>query len=228
MSPRFRENDKIKILLWCDRHCCLCGKACGTDIEIAHIDANGGNDLDNAIPLCYECHSTIGNYNREHPRGNKYRPKELKTRRDQIYEQYTRHLVPPIHFELNQNRPNNPEPHHLPFVGFRLHHLGDSLPVRVKVETKIILGERDLGLVEDTSGYYTGAAEWNINPRTLFFGGFSILQEYAESTQELKIELRITVIDQYEREHRLLPQCWRYVRDGNFWNLEPRSFTEWT
>ena len=28
----FHEKDKIKCLLWCNRHCCPCGKACGTDI----------------------------------------------------------------------------------------------------------------------------------------------------------------------------------------------------
>ena len=37
MTGDFSENDKIKCLLWCNRHCCLCGKACGTNIEIAHI-----------------------------------------------------------------------------------------------------------------------------------------------------------------------------------------------
>ena len=102
MKDDFSEEDKIKCLLWCNRHCCLCGKACGTDIEIAHIierAKENSNDIDNAIPLCYECHSEIGKYNKKHPKGNKYRPKELKARRDQIYEGQTRYLVPPIHFE---------------------------------------------------------------------------------------------------------------------------------
>ena len=47
----FREEDKIKMLLWCDRHCCLCRKNAGPDIEIAHIDIRGGNDIENASPL---------------------------------------------------------------------------------------------------------------------------------------------------------------------------------
>ena len=57
--PEFRDEDKVKMLLWSDRHCCLCKKACGTDIEIAHIDADSGNDMNNGIPLCYNCHAEI-------------------------------------------------------------------------------------------------------------------------------------------------------------------------
>jgi hypothetical protein len=126
----FKEEDKIKMLLWCDRHCCMCKKTCATDIEIAHIDRRGGNDIENGIPLCYDCHAKIGHYNREHPRGNKYKPDELKARREQIYEEYTRNLVPPIHFYLDQRKVDNTL-HDLPFVGFRLQHVADSLPVRV-------------------------------------------------------------------------------------------------
>lgn len=230
--PQFQEADKIRMLLWCTRHCCLCGKNAGPDIEIAHINNKAGNSIDNGIPLCYDCHAKIGHYNREHPRGNKYKDEELKARREQIYEEYTRHLVPPIHFFLNQTRVDGTTQHQTPFVGFHLHHLGDSLPVRVKVEAKVIIDEEDLGIVNDASGYYTGAVKWNINPRTLFWGGFSILPAYFERAEheDLKIEVRITVIDQFEREHRLLPQCWRWVRDGTppFWNLEPQSFSIWT
>jgi len=228
MPKDFSEKDKIKILLWCDRHCCLCGKPCGTDIEIAHIDSKGEDNLENAIPLCYDCHSEIGKYNKKHPRGNKYRPEELKTRRDQIYEEHTRHLVPPIHFEITQNIAINPRLNRtFPDVGFNLSHLGDSLPVKAKVEAKIILGEKDLGLIETKYGYYSGEAEWNLNPHTLIFGHFNVPKECADSTEDLKIEVRVTIIDQYDREHKYLPQCWTYVRKDNYWFIEPRSFTKW-
>jgi len=227
MPERFSEDVKTKVLLWCDRHCCLCEKACGTDIEVAHIAPEGGNDIDNAIPLCYDCHAKIGRYNEEHPRGNKFKPGELKARREQIYERYTRHLVPPIHFYLDQRIMNSTESRKLPFIGFRLQHFGDSLPVNVKVEAKVILDGEDKGIVEDKNGYYNGKVLWNINPRTLFFGGFSIKREFVESGKQIMIEIRVTVIDQYEREHKFLPQCWRYIKERNVWNLEPRSFTEW-
>jgi hypothetical protein len=225
MPKAFKGKDKIKILLWCDHHCCLCGKACGTDIEIAHIDPNGGNEIGNAIPVCYDCHSAIGKYNIAHPRGNKYRYEELKKRREQIYEQYTRHLVPPVLFACNQTRPDGTVKK-LPFVGFNIQHLGDSLPVQVRVEAKIVHDGKDMGLINDA--YYNGEVKWNLNPRTGVLGGVSIPPKYVESGKDLKIEIRMTVIDQFEREHRLLPQCYRYVREGDFWNLEPRSFAEWS
>ena len=40
--------------------------------------------------------------NPDHPVGTAYKVKEIKARRDQLYESYTRHLVPPIHFEITQ------------------------------------------------------------------------------------------------------------------------------
>ena len=119
----------------------------------------------------------------------------------------------------------------MPFVGFHLQHLGDSLPVNVRVEAKIILGNDDLGIVKGTNGYYDGTVKWNINPWTLFWGGFGIPQEcisrMQENQEDLKMEVRVTVIDQFGREHKFLPQCFRYIHEGNFWNLEPRAFTTW-
>lgn len=67
MAKKFSEEDKLKCLLWSDRHCCVCDTPCGLDIEIAHIDPKGGEDFDNAIPVCYKHHAEIGRYNKEHP-----------------------------------------------------------------------------------------------------------------------------------------------------------------
>ena len=54
---------------------------------------------------------------------------------------------------------------------------------------------------------------------------FSRMQEKKE---DLKVDVRVIVIDQFGREHKLLPQCFRYIQDGNFWNLELRAFTTWS
>ncbi|MGA2308173.1 MAG: HNH endonuclease signature motif containing protein [Candidatus Bathyarchaeia archaeon] len=230
--PEFRPEDKIKMLLWSDRHCCLCKKACGVDIEIAHIDPDGGNNIENGMPACYECHAKIDRYNPKSKRGNKYRFEELRRRRDQVYEEYTRNLVSPILLRLTTaSTPANPRPgDSLPFVATLIEHAGNSLPVRIRIETKVIIGN-DVKDLQDESGYYTGKTEWNLNPHTTVFGGFSISQDQYKwaLNEELKIEARITVIDQFEREHRLLPQCWRYarVKESCVWNLEPRSFAEW-
>ena len=224
-KSEFSEDIKVKTLLWSYRHCCLCEKPCGPDIEVAHIE-KGKNDLDNAIPLCYDCHAKIGRYNIEHPRGNKYRPKELKTRRDQIYEKYTRHLVPPIQFEITQIVRNNPRfpKREMPNVGFNLSHLGNSDPVKAKVQAGIFLGDRSLGFVN--SNYYNGKITWHLIPLTEFFGNFNVPIECVESDEKLRIQVKVTIIDIYEREHELLPQCFTYVRKENNWFLEPTSFNE--
>jgi len=101
----FREEDKIKVLLWCARHCCLCGKNAGVGIEVAHLERNR-SDIENAIPLCFDCHGAIGHYNVQHPRGRKYSSCELRSRRDQVYEQHTRHLVSPTNYRVTQAAPD--------------------------------------------------------------------------------------------------------------------------
>jgi hypothetical protein len=55
-------------------------------MELDHIDPkadNGSDTIDNAIPVCFECHAEIHAYNDKHPRGRKYRPEELKKHKEQ-------------------------------------------------------------------------------------------------------------------------------------------------
>lgn len=85
----FTPETKTRMFTRCMRHCCLCRKQCGTNIEAAHIideAAGGSNDEENGIPVCFDCHQEIGAYRDSHPRGNKFRPEELQQRRDAVYE----------------------------------------------------------------------------------------------------------------------------------------------
>jgi hypothetical protein len=55
-------------------------------IETDHItptEQGGDDNIDNAIPVCFECHAEIHSYNDKHPRGRKFRPEELRLHRDQ-------------------------------------------------------------------------------------------------------------------------------------------------
>ena len=79
---------KEDVLISCKRRCCYCEKYKGVNIEVHHIiqRADGGKDeFDNAISLCFDCHSEIGSYNPRHPKGNKFSAKELKRIRDDFY-----------------------------------------------------------------------------------------------------------------------------------------------
>ncbi|WP_394136490.1 HNH endonuclease [Aliivibrio fischeri] len=71
------------------RHCCLCHKFCGIKIEIHHIKprAEGGPDtLQNAIPLCFDCHADMRTYDAKHPKGTKYTEGELTRFRDDWFQ----------------------------------------------------------------------------------------------------------------------------------------------
>jgi hypothetical protein len=82
----FNRDEVAKLLVRCHRRCCICHRFCGFKIETDHITqkADGGSDdIDNAIPLCFECHAETHLYNPRHPRGRKYTPEELRAHRDQ-------------------------------------------------------------------------------------------------------------------------------------------------
>ena len=56
----FSADLREKLLLGATCHCCLCKKACDIFIEVHHLipEKDGGtDDEDNAIPLCFDCHS---------------------------------------------------------------------------------------------------------------------------------------------------------------------------
>lgn len=234
----FKPRDVIKILLWCERHCCLCEKPCDTNIEIHHIEREGSkrklSNIENAIPLCFDCHGRINSYNPKHGVGTAYKVKEIKARRDQIYEKHTRHLVPVTFFEITQVVRMNPElpSRQLPDVGFNLKHVDPRfLPVTAKVEVRYLLDQKYQGMIEGHNGYYNGETDWHLNPTSIIFGHFSVPEKcvtHEESGKDFKIEVQVTIVDQYGRPHRHLPQAWTYVPTLNYWYIEPRSFTKWT
>ena len=85
----FPRDQVDQLLIACHRRCCVCHRFCGVKIETDHIvtKADGGPDtIDNAIPVCFECHAEIHSYNDKHPRGRKFRPEELRGHKEQWLE----------------------------------------------------------------------------------------------------------------------------------------------
>jgi hypothetical protein len=227
-SKRFSEEIKLRALLWSNRHCCVCDNRCGLDIEVAHIDPTGGENFDNAIPVCYTHHAQIGRYNNEHPRGNKYRIIELKKRREQIYEKYTRHLIPPLLWYLVP-RLGDPRPFEfeLPRVGFVIENHGVHLPTKLKVMVSAFLGGKEIDVrINPKKPYYNQRITWNLNSGHNFYGNFSLDKRCVNSNDSLIVEVKITAIDTYERPHDLLPNCYTCVRKEKRWFTEPTSFDE--
>jgi hypothetical protein len=55
-------------------------------IETDHIvprDEGGGEEIENAIPVCFGCHAEIHSYNDRHPRGREFQPNELRAHKAQ-------------------------------------------------------------------------------------------------------------------------------------------------
>jgi hypothetical protein len=81
------DRDKVSELLSkCHRRCCICHRFCGVKMETDHMkphEEGGSDDIENAIPLCFECHAEVHAYNVKHPRGRKYTENELKEHKQQ-------------------------------------------------------------------------------------------------------------------------------------------------
>lgn len=82
----FDRHEVSKLLVECQRRCCICHRFCGVKMETDHMkpsDDGGSDDIGNAIPLCFECHAEVHAYNPKHPRGRKYTEEELRLHKEQ-------------------------------------------------------------------------------------------------------------------------------------------------
>jgi len=85
----FSKKIKQQSLIASARHCCVCHRYKGVKVEVHHIipkAKGGGDDLDNAIVLCFDCHADLCGYDESHPLGNKLTTAELREHRDKWYE----------------------------------------------------------------------------------------------------------------------------------------------
>lgn len=85
----FPAKVKEDALVACGRHCCLCHRFCGLKMEIHHIKPraeDGPDTLENAIPLCFDCHADMRSYDSKHPKGTKYSEAELRRHRDAWFQ----------------------------------------------------------------------------------------------------------------------------------------------
>ena len=82
----FNRKEAGELLAACHRRCCICHRFCGIKMELDHMQPGGeggSDDIDNAIPVCFECHAEIHLYNDQHPLGRKYRMEELRHHKEQ-------------------------------------------------------------------------------------------------------------------------------------------------
>src|SRR4030042_25477 len=83
---KFNRDEVAELLVSCHRRCCICHRFCGVKMETDHIvpnDEDGTDKIENAIPVCLECHAEIHCYNTAHPRGRKFTAEELRQHKEQ-------------------------------------------------------------------------------------------------------------------------------------------------
>lgn len=82
----FDRKEVAKLLVKCHRRCCICHRFCGSKMETDHmvqLNDGGTHDIENAIPVCFDCHAEIHHYNNQHPKGRKFTPEEMKGHKKQ-------------------------------------------------------------------------------------------------------------------------------------------------
>jgi hypothetical protein len=88
------------------------------------------------------------------------------------------------------------------------------------VQVKVVLQRLQAkGRPLDIGDHYDGSKLWRLNPRFSVWGHFPVPPSAAED--QVRLEVRVTIIDQYERSHALLPLGYIYVPESNSWYVEP-------
>ena len=215
------EEDRAKLLLWCHRHCCFCGKECTTNIEIHHIDGDSSNnDLDNLTPVCLDCHGELKRYNPEHPVGTKYRYLEIKKRRDQIYELYTLPYLRKASITISKYIYNSQVKRPLGDTSCTVRSLSNDIAIRLRLRIEAYYGDEQLAL--DIDDLYSGHALWNLNPSQIVLGHFPLPISEEVKPFLYRVEVFWSIVDILDREHQMLPfsYVWSELQ-GNWW-FDPR------
>jgi len=86
----------------------------------------------------------------------------------------------------------------------------------------IYLSDKELGVVDDKHGYYSGEMLWERGIGT-FWGNFSIPVECKDSRDTLRLEAEVMITDSLNRTQTLV-RCFTYDRNNNSWFPEPTSW----
>ena len=214
------EEHRAKLLLWCARHCCFCGKQCTTNIVIHHINGDpSNNDPDNLIPLCFDCHGELELYNAEHPVGTKYKYLEIKKRREQVYELYTLQYLRKVRIHISKYNYGG-SGRTLGDTSCTVESLSDDIPVRLRLKVEAYRGSKRLQV--DFDDLYSGIALWNLNPSHITAGHFELPISREAKPFIYRVEVFWSIIDVLDREHAMLPFSYVWNDPNGDWWFDPR------
>jgi hypothetical protein len=172
----------------------------------------------------------MGAYNDRHPRGNKLKIEEIKARREQIYEKYTRQYVALLQYSISQFvdawGPRQGPTRKFPDVSICVVNLSDYLWTKLTVALTGLLNGQKVDL-ELKDRLYRGEKVWNLNPRRQMNGHFEIMNERlraVRSDDRLEIRIQIVQEDPLGRRHELLQDGYVYKQgdsENDSWYFEP-------
>lgn len=222
-----QEETRAKLFLWCSRHCCFCGRACTTNMEIHHVDGNhSNNDEDNLIPVCFDCHGELGSYNAAHPRGSKYRELEIKSRREQVYELHTRKYLRPVDIKISSRMHHVPEvegkPKKREWGDFSCTVITLSSDIPVKLLLRLEPYQNSTRLETTLGDLYSGGALWNLNPSQTVFGHFALPIKRETTPFCFRVEIFWSIVDVLDRKHQMLPFSYVWNTPEEDWWYDPR------
>ena len=82
---KFPDSVAAELLAACKRHCCVCLRWRGGNLQIHHIqpEAQGGpGTAENGIPVCFDCHAEIESKSNM---GRRFTADELRRHREQWF-----------------------------------------------------------------------------------------------------------------------------------------------
>jgi hypothetical protein len=229
-SKQIKPKTKTKLMLWCERHCCWCGKQCTTNIRIHHIDENPENDdIDNLVPLCSDCTDILPAYNDKHPTGTKFSKDEIKLRRNLIFDKYTSLNICPIEIipskfllgysqgkifyqaYLNKEK-NQIEPAQRAWgdISCFIKNLSPNLSAKLRLFVipykfnKNNPNIKGIRIKSDIGSLYSGKELWDLKPEGFIIGHFFI-DLPKNNNYHLRLEFFYSVIDKVGREHNQPP-----------------------
>lgn len=222
------EETRVRLLRWCARHCCFCGRACTVNIEIDHIDEDpSNNEPENLVPLCFDCHGQLHHYNPRHPRGISYRAAELRARRNEVYEENTRQYLRHVEVQLTNTipqmaQPGKPLPRREPgAVTCIVQNTATDLPVQLRLRLRVFQNEHEIEA--ERGPLYSGQRLWNLNPSVVIIGWFRFPADPARSPFHYRVDGFWQIIDVVERPHEMLPFSFVWNDPAGDWWSDPED-----
>ena len=218
-KTKVKKSDKTipnkianKLLDWCERYCCFCGKNCKTHIQIHHIDGNDeNNNEDNLIPVCFDCHDELTQNSTSQSLGRKYSDLEIKRRREETYEHHTQKYVGSYDIQISKYfHPWHPK---IPKGQLVLRKVGDisctiipnptnKYPVKMRLSILPYKGKRKLSLLY-YGPHFRGEVLRPLFPRRIVFDHFPFPHVKTARKFDFKIKIQWSIIDKLEKEHKM-------------------------